>query len=570
MKKLSSLLLLLCGWLALQAQPAGDYYLPATGYAGAELKTALCHIIRNHSVRSYDQLWDDFRSTDCRPDGKVWDMYSSITNYTFGTDQAGNYSREGDVYNREHSFPKSWFNDASPMYTDLFHIVPTDGYVNNRRGNYPFGETSAPTYVSSGSWSKVGPSSDPSYSGTVFEPNDEYKGDFARIYFYMVTCYEDKLSTWDSPMLDGRTYPAYSDWALDMLLRWAAEDPVSPKEEDRNDAVYALQGNRNPFVDFPGLEQYVWGSLTAQPFDPTQYETPSTTPAAPEFSPVSGSVVAKGSNIVIGSNLNKVTVHYTLNGGAEQTGIAPLEVPVYEETVVRACAQSGTERSEWTEATYYVKEQTEPAGNLYVLVTQPSELAAGSSYLIVCEEAATALSAATGNYRSCVPVTISGEYSIETETNASGYPTSVTLGRGTSTGNWTLTDNATDLYLALNRSENQLHTTDQPQSTNAQWTIDISSTGVATIRSVAYPKRSIQYNAQSPRFACYQSVQKEISLFRQTIVDGIAPTVQVRPGTVEVFTTDGRLVRSGVTLEQALDGLHPGIYIVGGKKVLIR
>ena len=168
---------------------SGTYYQSADGKKGSALKTALWSVIKSHTQRSYDNLWDDFKTTDRRSDGKVWDMYSSTTNYTFGADQAGNYKKEGDVYNREHSFPKSWFNKASPMYTDLFHLVPTDGYVNSQRGNYPFGETNGEEYQSNGGFSKLGKCTVSGYSGIVFEPNDEYKGDFARIYFYMATCY---------------------------------------------------------------------------------------------------------------------------------------------------------------------------------------------------------------------------------------------------------------------------------------------------------------------------------------------------------------------------------------------
>lgn len=252
---------------------SGTYYQNADGKKGSELKTALAGIINEHTQLTYKDLWEAFKTTDVRSDGKVWDMYSGTTNFTFGVDQAGNYKQEGDVYNREHSFPKSWFDDKSPMYTDLMHIVPTDGYVNGRRGNNPFGETDNPTYTSNEGFSKLGPSSVSGYSDTVFEPNDEYKGDFARIYFYMVTCYEDQVDTWKCDMLSGYKYPALADWALQMLLRWADEDPVSEKEKNRNEAVYGIQGNRNPFVDYPGLEQYVWGSKTGEAFSYDNYNT---------------------------------------------------------------------------------------------------------------------------------------------------------------------------------------------------------------------------------------------------------------------------------------------------------
>lgn len=251
---------------------SGTYYMAADGTTGKELKTALCEIISDHTVLSYSKLWDCFYTTDCRSDGKVWDMYSNITNYTLGgSEQGANYKAEGDSYNREHSMPKSWFDDESPMYTDLTHIVPTDGYVNNRRSNYPFGETDGERYQSANGFSKLGASTTEGYTGIVFEPADEYKGDFARIYFYMVTCYEDKVAKWSGDMFDGTAYPAFADWALNMLLRWAENDPVSQKEMERNEAVWQLQDNRNPFVDYPGLEQYIWGDMQGVAFSYDNY-----------------------------------------------------------------------------------------------------------------------------------------------------------------------------------------------------------------------------------------------------------------------------------------------------------
>ena len=263
-----------CSW-AQGPSNSGSYYSNADGKKGSALKTALAGIIRSHTTKSYDSLWEYFKTTDKRADGKVWDMYSGTTNFTFGKDQAGSYKVEGDKYNREHSFPKSWFGDKSPMNTDLMHIVPTDGKVNGMRSNYPFGETKGEKYTSNKGFSKLGKNTTNGYSGIVFEPNDEYKGDFARIYFYMVTCYENNVSSWKSDMLSGDKYPAFKDWALQLLLKWAKEDPVSQKEIDRNNAVYGIQKNRNPFVDYPGLEQYVWGDKTSVAFSYDHYDTPT-------------------------------------------------------------------------------------------------------------------------------------------------------------------------------------------------------------------------------------------------------------------------------------------------------
>jgi endonuclease I len=198
----------------------------------------------------------------------IWDMYSDNPagpepyTYTFGTNQCGNYGQEGDCYNREHSFPQSWFNSASPMKSDLHHLFPTDGKVNGMRDNNPYGEVSAPTWTSQNG-GKLGPNTYPGFSGTVFEPRNEYKGDFARGQLYMVTRYESQVAGWQgngnaNDVLNGTAYPAFDDWYIKLMYKWHQQDPVSQKEIDRNNAVYALQGNRNPFIDHPEYVFDVW------------------------------------------------------------------------------------------------------------------------------------------------------------------------------------------------------------------------------------------------------------------------------------------------------------------------
>ena len=264
---------------------SGEYYKPADDTKGAALKTALCGIIYNRTERGsaddvYKMLWNDFKTTDVRSDGKVWDMYSNITNFTFGTDQdSGNHSYEGKAYNREHSFPKSWFGGkVMPMYADLFHLYPTDGKVNENRGDLPFGETNGSNKNSANDFSKIGVCTYPGYTGTVFEPNDIYKGDFARTYFYMVTCYEEKLPDWVNKGNANITINSSGlvTWQLEMLMKWSKNDPVSAdKETPRNIAVYGIQGNRNPFIDYPGLEEYIWGSLKDVAFSYNDYQVPT-------------------------------------------------------------------------------------------------------------------------------------------------------------------------------------------------------------------------------------------------------------------------------------------------------
>lgn len=150
------------------------------------------------------------------------------------------------------------------MKSDAFHVYPTDGKVNGQRSNYPYGEcaggTTLPPNGNVVALGRLGRSTFAGYSGTVFEPDDEYKGDFARTYFYMAACYNDKIAGWNSDMLAGNRYPAYTTWAVNLLLKWHRQDPVSQKEIDRNDAVYAHQHNRNPFIDHPEMAEHIWGT----------------------------------------------------------------------------------------------------------------------------------------------------------------------------------------------------------------------------------------------------------------------------------------------------------------------
>ncbi len=239
------------------------YYSSMAGLTGSALRVALHNRIKNHNVGSYSAALTAFQTTDVKPNGKVWDMYSDIPGgtppyeYSFG--QTGQGATEGLGYNREHSFPASWFNDASPMYTDLWNLYPTDAKVNGYRSNYPFGIVgSASTTSLNGS--KLGTSASAGYAGIVFEPINAYKGDFARGQFYMVTRYFGQDGAWPgSPSTDGaEMYP----WAVAQYRAWSDVDPPSWKERMRNGAVYVIQGNRNPFVDHPEYLTMIYDSTS--------------------------------------------------------------------------------------------------------------------------------------------------------------------------------------------------------------------------------------------------------------------------------------------------------------------
>ena len=300
MKKVSTFLLMLVAFFTafqvLASEPR-NYYNNALGKNDEALMNALRSIIRSHTQLSYNALWDAFKITDTDSQGYIIDMYS---NCRYRPDQhGGSSSTVGGGFNREHSFPKSWFDDDYPMYTDLFHLYPTDIKVNNQRSNYPFGVCADGTRLVNGQYhgkGKLGKSTYPGYSGTVFEPDDEYKGDFARTYFYMVTCYKNELPSWPgSPQLNysDNRYKAFSTWSINMLMEWTRLDPVSEKEIKRNDAVYGIQGNRNPFIDHPELAEHIWGSLQGQQWNGSGQEIkPAIT------SPEDGSIFDMGTTTV--------------------------------------------------------------------------------------------------------------------------------------------------------------------------------------------------------------------------------------------------------------------------------
>ena len=260
-KVLSTLILLVFTSFGLWAQIPNGYYNNANGKTGDELKVALHNIIKGHHVVSYNGLINAFAYTDCKPNGKIWDIYSNIE-YSPSTGLCGEYEHEGDCWNREHTWPQSWFNESTTPRSDLFHVYPTDGYVNGQRSNYPYGEVNNPIYTS-GNGSKLGPCVTSGYSGRVFEPIDEYKGDIARGYFYMSVRYYSEDSDWGTSGMTNKS--EILPWAMTMLLRWSDEDPVSDKEIARNNAVYGYQNNRNPFIDHPEYAHMIWDEKTGSP-----------------------------------------------------------------------------------------------------------------------------------------------------------------------------------------------------------------------------------------------------------------------------------------------------------------
>ncbi|MCQ2342500.1 MAG: endonuclease [Paludibacteraceae bacterium] len=270
MSRFLTSLALLVALPSLAAIPDG-YYSSIDGLTGDAICAALHSKIAPHTSLGYDNLYVMYQTSDLTAQGYIWDMYSTC-DFANPGDKCGTYKKVCDCFNREHSVPASWFGDAkgSPMYCDPFHVVPTDGYVNNQRSNYPLGECSGGTRLSNQSLCKLGSSSFPGYTGIgkVFEVDDQYKGDFARAYFYMVTCYRDKNFTQSgggSTMFTWSNGKAgFTPYTVALMLKWHRQDPVSDKEIRRNEAIYARQGNRNPFIDYPCLAEYIWGQYKTE------------------------------------------------------------------------------------------------------------------------------------------------------------------------------------------------------------------------------------------------------------------------------------------------------------------
>ncbi|MGB0897168.1 MAG: endonuclease [Flavobacteriaceae bacterium] len=295
MKKITLLLLLVS--FATQAQIPAGYYDHATG-TGYTLKTQLKRIVNSandpeitaneyfHAPQGYNDLWNLYEISDSRPNPNypsesneffVLEMYSNC-DFIFGSIASGGHQDNGtgggsecERFNREHTFPRSWYGDGSthPMKSDAFHVIPSDKYVNGQRGNYAYGEVDTSLSHTTPGTGLRGTSSIPGPTDIVFEPADQYKGDIARGLLYVAVRYEDEIAGWENndsdgdSMLDGSSNKVFEQWALDMLYSWHVNDPVSQKEIDRNNDIYNFQSNRNPFIDHPEYVAEIWGTVLA-------------------------------------------------------------------------------------------------------------------------------------------------------------------------------------------------------------------------------------------------------------------------------------------------------------------
>ena len=285
LKVLCAVLLVCCAaYVSAEDMPAG-YYSTIQGTKDSMLKTALHQIIKGgeryiygpntyhttNKIQNGDTIWKvgdlkaygtwhGFQNSDQQSDGTIWDMYSTTKRYfpIKGGSAAGM-----DI---EHSLPKSWWGgDENDAYTDLYHLNPADHAANNNKSNYPPGILNDSNKVNNGIFFM---GKDKEWNDYAFSVIDEYKGDFARAYFYVSTAYHDMK--WDasySKYVTNDSYLTFTPYLIQVLLQWHRIDPVSEKEINRLDAISSIQHNRNPFIEYPELVEYIWGNKQGQTVD---------------------------------------------------------------------------------------------------------------------------------------------------------------------------------------------------------------------------------------------------------------------------------------------------------------
>ncbi len=344
------------------------YWSSADGKSGKELWTAVsAQTNAGYSSLGYNGLWTAYKTTDVYPAdstgkaGKIWDMYGECT-FTYGSDQCGSYNGVCDCYNREHSIPKSWFGGStSGIGCDIFHLVPTDGKINSTRSNDEFGEVAgAKNYYgngtgAAGTWSTDRPTIASTAgevihgSGQVFEPKDQYKGDFARGYMGTIIKWQLANMTTGNNFFSG-TYTALGYYGLTkkavvLLMKWHREDPVSQKEIDRNNGIQQTQGNRNPFIDYPYLAEYIWGEHAGETLDMSKLMASTD----PDFIPGVSDGSREGTPV--GPTVVKYGVSWSVNGEVTQVDsiVETKKITALPATPVSCSAESDVFMG-WTDA----------------------------------------------------------------------------------------------------------------------------------------------------------------------------------------------------------------------------
>lgn len=376
MKRLSIILCLLAlsAWgHAITRDSLVNYSRSLNGLKKESLKTATYRLMnKNVSMLTYgsgkEKTWWGFYYSDRNPTTNECINRYSAKKFYFGSYNTGEAISGMNI---EHSFPKSWWGGTSNnAYKDLFNLYPSDSQANSSKSNYPMGVVTNVSSEEPG-YDKVGTGTIDGVPGRrCWEPGNQYKGDFSRAYMYMATTYQNLKWQGEQGLqqLEEGAWPTLKSWAYTLYLTWIKDDPVDELEIDRNNAVYALQGNRNLFVDYPYLAEYIWGDSIDVPFNPATSITTAVDDerhiqhgvdfiAQPKFSPNGGTY--NGEQLVtITCATPDVTILYTTDGSNPvDNGITySSPITVNESMTIKAVAMKGGKASEVATATYIIKD----------------------------------------------------------------------------------------------------------------------------------------------------------------------------------------------------------------------
>ncbi|MDE5913791.1 MAG: endonuclease [Muribaculaceae bacterium] len=525
--------------------PAG-YYNRIDGKREGDLKTALHNVIYSHTeVSSYSDLPKYFQRTDMYPGTRQWwDMYGNIPLY--GPSFSG--------LNREHSLPKSWWGGSTtiPAYVDLNHLYPSEAKANQAKSNYPLGVVDRSTSVrfdngvSLVGFAVTGQGGGAAY---VFEPDDEYKGDFARTYFYMATCYQNL--TWKyTYMLSNNLYPTLNGWSQELLLKWHRQDPVSQKEIDRNEVIYSIQANRNPFIDFPELAEYIWGENKGDAFILSEHEGGADTSGKPVLiTPVQGMELDFGevaigrSNVaklhLLGENLTGKTLALSIYDNAETKDAALFSMDDGNQRFNASVSAVNSQDGLWVNVTY-----------------TPTSVGSHSTRMVI----------SGGGISGSLGIGLTGQCLPEPVLTAptANDPTDVTT--SSYTANWTPVEGEVVDYFVVNRTryEGGAASTEQlVAEENSLEITEFSGSESYTVQSVRLGVYSPQSNVVFVGQNSITGVDNSRTFGLRRHPDGVMLTGSDVIGRIMVYDTTGRLIletedsRNGDVLE-----LNEGIYFI--------
>lgn len=541
------------------------YYDRMDGKSRETLKTAAKQCVTAHKELEYYDLPNYWIYTDVYPElhngmKRWWEMYSDEL-LLIRDGQTGKQAFSSNRMNREHAVPKSWWKkngsvEYTPAYSDMWNLYPSEVAANTAKSNYPFGITTSTTF--NNGVTKVGRPAT-GYGGgasNVFEPADEYKGDFARTIFYMATVYDDLTWVYNY-MFVSNTYPTLVNWAVNMLLEWARKDPVSQKEIDRNNLVEQYQGNRNPFIDFPNLAEYIWGASQNDIFYISEQENSDPIPPItgdPEITaPINGESLDFGQTAV-GQSLNRALQIK----GSNMT--SPLSLRVV-----------GANKDYFIAETTSIPSTTMNQNGGYLL---------NITYLPKTTGSHTAtLTLYDGGLSGSIAVTLRGEaLEMPTLTALNALPATNVTETGY-TANWNAANGIADYYVVtrVKYTNDGNEEAETYETGELYYTFEDRDPTVAESYTVTYMRLGMESPASNSIYVAANGIndlRRESPCHVYGIEGGIAVSrADGETGHIRVFTTDGVIRLESL---EAADGdffpLERGIYVVtigGGRPVKV-